>query len=210
MPFFGKKPNKPNSNPVEQVTAMKQQGLDNNQIIDALQNQGYGSDAIFDALNQADMSANYGNQMTGAPYEQYPQQPEPQQFIPPPPPAEQQINERPLPEIEENRIQEIAEAIIDEKWNEFLKDFNRIIEWKEKNETRITKIEQEIQNIKENFDSLHKGILGKITEYDRNILDVGSQIKAMEKVFQDVIPTFTENVNKLSYLTKGMDKAKKK
>lgn len=210
MPFFGKKPNKPNSNPVEQVTAMKQQGLDNNQIIDALQNQGYGSDAIFDALNQADMSANYGSQMTGAPYEQYPQQPEPQQFIPPPPPAEPQISERPLPEIEENRIQEIAEAIIDEKWNEFLKDFNRIIEWKEKNETRITKIEQEIQNIKENFDSLHKGILGKITEYDRNILDVGSQIKAMEKVFQDVIPTFTENVNKLSYLTKGMDKAKKK
>jgi len=42
--------------------------------------------------------------------------------------------------------------------------------------------------------------IGKISEYDKNITDVGVEIKAMEKVFQKVLPTFTENVNKIDRL----------
>ncbi len=43
-------------------------------------------------------------------------------------------------------------------------------------------------------------------EYDQNILNVGTEIKVMEKVFQKVLPTLTENVNELSRITKGMKK----
>jgi hypothetical protein len=47
------------------------------------------------------------------------------------------------------------------------------------------------------LNSLHKNLLNKISEYDRNIVDVGTEIKAMEKVFQKILPSLTENVNKL-------------
>jgi len=137
--------------------------------------------------------------------------------MPPPPPPEyaqqpqssqtaefqQQPQETP---VYRQGMEEIAEAIIDEKWKDIVADINKIIEWKEKSEARIGKIEQDIKNIKENFNTLHKGVLGKITDYDQNITNVGVEIKAMEKVFQKIIPTFTENVNKLAIITRGMNK----
>lgn len=137
--------------------------------------------------------------------------PAPQWPMPPPGGMPPQM---PMPgaPVDKERIEEVAEAIIDEKWNELLKDINKMIEWKEKTESRLLRIEQDITNLKANFESLHKGILGKISEYDQNLVDVGTEIKAMEKVFQKVLPTFTENVNKLSRLTKdvALSPAKKK
>jgi hypothetical protein len=104
---------------------------------------------------------------------------------------------------EKTHIEEIAEAIIDEKWAELLKNISQITEWKEKTESNINKLEQELHDLKDSFDKLHKAIIGKIGEYDQNILNVGTEIKAMEKVFQKVLPAFTENVNELSRITKN-------
>jgi hypothetical protein len=101
------------------------------------------------------------------------------------------------------RIEEIAEAIIDEKWNELIRDINKVIEWKERSDGEIKKIQQEIIDLKERFDALHNGVLGKIGEYDQNLSNVGSEIKAMEMTFQKILPTFTENVNKLDRLIKN-------
>ena len=103
------------------------------------------------------------------------------------------------------RVEEIAEAIIDEKWNELIKDINKVIEWKERTDTELKRMGQEIINLKERFESLHTGILGKITEYDQNLTNVGSEIKAMEMAFQKILPSFTENVNKLDRLVKSSD-----
>jgi hypothetical protein len=99
---------------------------------------------------------------------------------------------------ESQRIEELAEAIIDEKWNEIVRSINKIIDWKERVESRITKLEQQLQDTRKEFDALHKGVLGKISEYDKSLTNVGTDIKAMEKVFQKVLPTLTENVNELS------------
>lgn len=97
--------------------------------------------------------------------------------------------------------EELIEAIIDEKWNDLLKDINKIIEWKNSTENRITKIEQQFGDLKDQYDKLHQAVIGKIGEYDKNILDVGAEIKAMEKVFAKVLPVFTENVSELSRIT---------
>ena len=104
------------------------------------------------------------------------------------------------------RIEELAEAIIDEKWNEIVKSINKIADWKERTETKITKMEQEMVDLKKNFDQLHKGILGKIGDYDKNLVNISSEIKAMDKVFQKVLPVMTENVNELSRITQDMKK----
>ncbi|MDO8481168.1 MAG: hypothetical protein Q7S65_05150 [Nanoarchaeota archaeon] len=102
------------------------------------------------------------------------------------------------------RVEEVAEAIIDEKWNELMKDMNKVIEWKERSDTELKRLAQEIVNLKERFEGLHKGILGKISEYDTNLKSVGSEIKAMEMTFQKILPTFTDNVNKLERYTNKM------
>ncbi|MBI2652735.1 hypothetical protein HYX00_04690 [Candidatus Woesearchaeota archaeon] len=195
------------NSPIEQVLMMKQQGYTNNQIVQTLQSQGYNTSQIFDAINQAGLSTfeaapqppeqlETGMQDYGQGYEQPYQQ---QSFQSLQAPKEIQ----PPVSIDEERIQEVVEAVIDEKWEEFAKDIRKVIEWKEKSEDRIAKLEQQILDLRLSMDSLTKSIMSKISGYDQNIVDVGTEIKAMEKVFQKVLPTLTESVNKLDRMTKG-------
>ena len=196
--------------PVEQALMMKQQGYTNNQIAQILQGQGYNNSQISDVINQASLSGGFQESPspeleTGMPdygqsYEQ--EQPYTQtQFQAQRPQAAKETDIP--PSIDEERMQEIAEAIIDEKWEEFAKDVNKMIEWKERNEDRISKVEQQLIDLRLSIDSLTKSIMVKVSSYDQNIVDVGTEIKAMEKVFQKVLPTLTENVNKLDRMTKG-------
>jgi DNA-binding transcriptional MerR regulator len=208
MPLFAKKKTAAGAL-TDQIASMRQQGMPNDQIIQTLQSQGQDPSQIFDAMNQMDQGAPPGAQP--APGMPPPGAPP---GMPPPgaqPGAPEQMQDQygggeayGAPLEDKEKIEEVAEAIIDEKWKDLLKDINKISEWNHKTETRLSKIETEIKSIKENFDSLHKGILGKITEYDNNLVNVGTEIKAMEKVFQKILPTFTDNVNKLSRITQGV------
>ena len=200
------------SSPVDQAMMMKQQGYTNNQIAQMLQSQGYNSDQIYDAVNQANLSPNYQpNEQVESGMPDYGQSNE--QYAPP-----QQTFQAPQeiptpsiqPAVDEERIQEVAEAVIDEKWEEFAVDIKKVIEWKEKSEDRLGKIEQQIIDLKISMDSLTKSIMNKIQSYDQNIVDVGTEMKAMEKVFQKVLPSLTENVNKLDRMTKGVKEPSKK
>lgn len=97
--------------------------------------------------------------------------------------------------------EELIEAIIDEKWTELVKDVTTIIEWKNATESKIKLLDQQIGALKADFDKLHQAVIGKVSEYDQHILDVGAEIKAMEKVFSKVLPVFTQNVSELSKVT---------
>lgn len=200
--------------PIEQVLMMKQQGYTNNQIVQTLQSQGYNTNQIFDAINQAGLSGGFEampeQPETGIPeygqnYEQQPYQEQSFQSL------QQTPREIQAPvSIDEERIQEVAEAIIDEKWEELAKDIKKVIEWKEQSENRIAKIEQQILDLRMSIDSLTKSIMSKISAYDQNIVDVGTEVKAMEKVFQKVLPTLTESVNKLDRMAKGYKEPQQK
>ncbi len=113
------------------------------------------------------------------------------------------------PITEKERIEELAEAIIDEKWKDLISDINKVIEWKEKTETRIINLEQGIEHVKQALESLHKSLVAKISDYDKNINNVGIEIKAMEKVFQKILPTLTESVNRLDRLSNKTASSKK-
>ena len=108
------------------------------------------------------------------------------------------------------RIEEIAEAIIDEKWEVLVKDIHKIVEWKDETDSKMSKIESEVSDLREDFDKLHKAIISKIDEYDKNLSDVGSEIKSMNQVFQKILPTFTENISTLSRITKKLSLEKSK
>ncbi len=150
----------------------------------------------------------------GMPQQEYMPEPEQQQSMPPQYPQQmpmqypqqEQQYAAPSPSFESQRIEELAEAIIDEKWNEIVRSINKIIDWKERLETRVSKIEQQLEDLNKSMDVLHKGVLGKITDYDQNLTNVGAEIKAMEKVFQKVLPSLTESVSELGRITEGMKK----
>ncbi|NTV23160.1 MAG: hypothetical protein HGA85_02160, partial [Nanoarchaeota archaeon] len=55
---------------------------------------------------------------------------------------------------------------------------------------------------------LNRAIVSKVNEYDKHILEVGSDVKAMEKVFSKVLPAFAENVNELSRIANTLKEEK--
>ncbi len=183
--------------PTDRVIQMRQQGLSNNQITQTLQREGYTTSQIFDAMSQADiknivesappdMNEEEFGQMPGQMNEMQQMPPMQEDFssMPPPMPS----HSAPAPTGQEH-IEEIAEAIINEKWDELMKGVDKIVAWKESTEERLTRIEQDIENLKSNFKELQRGVFGKISDYDQGIKDVSSDLKAMEGVFKKVLPT---------------------
>ena len=182
--FGGKKKKGPAAPglPVDQIMAMKQQGMDNNQIVSEMEKQGYNSSQIFDALNQVNISG--GNVGLEQPPDlgNVGQQQSPQDFSYGMPQQQPEHVPREEPTMDKEQIEEIAEVIIDEKWKEFEEDVKVIIDWKEKTEARVNKLEQQIKDVEGTLNSLHKSIINKISDYDKNLTDVGTEIKVMEKV----------------------------
>jgi len=191
--------------PVGLIIQMKSQGMSNNQIIQNLQQQGFSSDQIFNAMNQAEARSGVDNVAAGPVPFHTPEQPQ-QQFQHP----GDRYETRDTAEKTDatDRIEEIAEAIIDEKWKELTKNIRQITEWKDTTEARINQLIEDFKILKTDFNALHSAILGKVGEYDHNIVNLGTEIKAMETVFKKLLPTFSENVNELSELTKKLRKIK--
>lgn len=185
--------------PIDQIKNMRAQGLDNNQIIQNLQREGYSSSDIFDAMNQADMPSQPSSEITRASSS-----------------TQNNTMSRPTQSsqsgqyLDDPAVEEMIEAVIDEKWNEFLKDLTKLIEWKNATQKKITGLEQQFEDLQREFDKIHSALIGKVEEYDKNIQNVGADVKAMEKVFGKVIPEFTENVSELGRIAQEMNKAKKK
>lgn len=196
--------------PLDQVKAMKAQGFENNQIIESLQRDGYSSSQIFDAINQADLVPASDISFQPQPQAQKAPQKEQQPFQPQQSQSDYQEH---VHDAQSNyelaNTEELVEAIIDEKWNDLIKDINKIIDWKNETETKVIQLEQKFDLLKDQFDRLHQAIIGKVGEYDKHILDVGAEVKAMEKVFSKVLPVFTETVHDLQNVAddlKGMTK----
>lgn len=186
--------------PIAQVAAMKQQGYTNDQIIQALQKDGYSSSVIFDTINLVELRSGVDTPGVARTNVLPPQQPVQQQ----PKPQVQQMQSSMNYDATTVATDEYVESVIDEKWRDFEKDIQKIIDWKNGTEKKLTTLTQQFGDLKDDFNKLRDAVVGKIGEYDKNILDVGAEIKAMEKVFMKVLPAFTENVAQLSKVTESL------
>jgi len=181
--------------PLQFILNSRRQGISDDDIIQDLQRQGFSYQQVFDAMAQADLVPDQGAESVemgignGTPYPD---------FNPPAQP----------PSVDVDRVEEVVEAIIEEKWEELSKNIAKIIEWKNTVEGDIAKIEDEIKMLQDNFNGINKALMGKLEEYDKNIVNVGTEVRAMEKVFQKVLPVFTDNISELSRVTKAIKKSK--
>jgi uncharacterized protein YoxC len=112
-------------------------------------------------------------------------------------------------------IEEIAEAIISERWQKISKDFDELKRSQEDLSSAISGVQERITSVEKKMDMVIQEILGKVEEYGKGISDVGTELKAMQRVFGTVMPTFTENIKELQEMVgeakeKGFKKRKAK
>lgn len=205
--------------PVSEVLQLREQGLTDNLIAEELKKKGYSMQLITMAVSEADASADSGmGGMPQAPASEgmggygggYPRSASgagagfgggyPQSYNGPTAPPASSSEQDNLYE----RIEGTVETMIDERWDELIGEVKKIIEWKEKMEEAQKKAQSDLDKLKEDFKLLHQGVLGKLDDYDGRMRDVDTELKAVGKVFKDVVPQFVDNVKELGSITKGM------
>ncbi len=126
--------------------------------------------------------------------------------VPDSPPQPSPFYQQQETESSSEQIQEIAEAIIEEKWQEANAKIGDIALWKDRVDSDLTAIKQEILRTQDHFKNLQSAVLGKVTEYNKNILDINSEMKALEKVMEKIIQPLTTNVKELGKITAKLKK----
>ena len=178
----------PTNNVHMEVRNLRDQGLADSLINDELTRKGYPEENVSQAMSALDdmpvPTPEGGSSMQEMDFS-------------PPPRSVSGSNDGNIYE----RIEEMAESLIDEKWDELISEVKKIVEWKQKIEEKQASMLSDLRKLKEDFAILHQGVLGKLDDYDSRMRDVGTELNAVGKVFKDVIPEFVENVKELKHIT---------
>ncbi|MFH0798513.1 MAG: hypothetical protein V1906_03820 [Candidatus Woesearchaeota archaeon] len=106
--------------------------------------------------------------------------------------------------LSQDDVQSLVEEIIDEKWRELMSSVGDIATWKVQMADETEAIKQEILRIQARFDNLQAAVLGKVDEYSRGITDVGTEMKALEKVFEKILEPMSANIKELARITEDL------
>jgi len=98
-------------------------------------------------------------------------------------------------------IEEIAEAVISEKWDDLVRGVGDLRLWKEKVDTDLSGIKQEIIRTQTRFENLQTAIMGKVSEYGEGVTEISAELKALEKVMERIINPLTRSVKDLQKVT---------
>ncbi len=194
--------------PLDLVRNLRQTGLPKEQIVDSLQRQGFSMQAIDDAFTQADIQGSFddvpapqvGMQRSALSQSSPSFIPRLQSNVPSFQPQVQ------IATASSDNVQELVESVVEEKWRAMREELADFSGWKERVRTEIIAVKQELLRLENRFETLQGGVLGKVQEYDKNIGDVGTEIKALEKVLSQIIQPLTQNVRDLSRITEELKK----
>jgi len=210
----------PPENINQKISDMKKQGLSNSKIIDTLKKEGHTSQEIYDSLsnegkqpaNDLEAPAPISEEMGAGEAPISKETPEATEQL-----SQQEVDfgmppmRSPPPTSIPNRqnieqIEEIAESIIEEKWDELNASVGNLNMWKEKTDAEIEAIKQEILRIRHSFENLNNTIIGRVDEYGKGVTDLGVEIKALNKVMEKIIQPLSSNVKELSMITEKFKK----
>jgi len=185
------------------IISMRQNGMSDQDIANQFQAEGIPPEAFEAAMAQANEQMGGPGPMGpppppmegGAPMPPPPMESGPGPMGPPPPP--EGITEI---ETESEDIEALVEKLVSEK--------TKGIEMRSKDmEASIGKIHADINELKnlttelrEKYAGLQEESLGKVEEYAKELENVGAQIKAMQRILKDIIPTLSDNILQLQKL----------
>jgi hypothetical protein len=216
--------------PTNKVLEMKKQGFQNNEIISDLKKLGYKHNQISNAIEQANIKQEISSpdsSQTGITDEipiglinaPSPSQSVPQQIqstLPEPPkepiqelPSPSNLAPEPLERSSYDTIEEIAESIIKEKWDDLIKGVGDIKLWKERVDIDLEGVKQELIRTQQKFENLQKAVMGKVSEYSKGVTEISTEMRALERVLEKILAPLTKSIKDLQTVTDKITKTKK-
>ena len=202
----------------KKIQTMKSRGISDPAIVSNLKQEGHSSKDIYQGMEDFNVQPPSEDFSLEAPSPGEPEEGQEDYMAQPEEYAEQSSYQQDykLPNVEPTKIpsqrqyieqiEEIAEEIINEKWDQLMSDVGDINLWKEKTIEEIEAIKQEIIRLRNSFENLQAGVIGKVNEYNKNIGGVSAEMKALSQVFQKIMEPLTMNVKELGRITEAMKK----
>ena len=161
-----------------EVQNLRDYGLSDEYVFEELVTKGYSEEEIGWAFGQLDgtsqIEENYNEQA-----DYYPE-------------VDNRISAE---QIIYEKAEEIVDTLIDEKWEELVKEVKKIVDFKEKIEDNLKKTENEVKIINENFLRIKEDFWIKLDLYDENIKKASQLLWKFRLVGTKVIPEFIECVS---------------
>lgn len=190
------------------IISMRQGGVPDQEIANQFQTEGVPPEAFEAAMAQA-------NEQMGGGSGPMPPPPPGGEMMPPPVGGSMPLGAPPPPgavtelETESEDIEVLVEKLISDK--------TKGMEMRNKDmEASIGKIHADVHELKnltvilkEKYADLQEESLGKVEDYAKELENVGAQIKAMQRILKDIIPTLSDNIIQLQKLVEEI-KVKKK
>ncbi len=211
--------------PVGEVLSLRQKGLSKDQIASSLERDNYSQTQIVDAITQADIKRSiagnypYSEQASASQLENMAPSPSFQDMEPSTQPeqetdySEPSFQQQPLmpvsqPGYQEEHVEELVESVVNEKWEDLTNKIGDLASWKESTKNEMESIKQEILRFEQRLENLQKAVIGKVSDYDKDIKAIGTDIRALEQVLQKILSPLTINVKELSRLAAVIKKKK--
>ncbi len=183
VPPFPEPMESPTDVPLESVLIMRQQGMRNPEIIQALSRQNYSMPLIAEAMRQSEAHH-------GAGIEPMPLQSSPEVKAP----------TAPEPSVSEDVVALVQKSVASVQ--EQVKSFQS---WQSSADDRLADVDRRVASLQEELKSVHQAVFAQIQEYNKSLKGVGTAIIAMEKVFSESLPELTSSIQKLQRVTKGIE-----
>ena len=206
----------PSDIPISDVLGMLKNGYSNEEISRVLEQKGYNLQQISDAINQGsikqgvegpmpDMQPSAMDQDIPLPPQE---QPAPVQPQAPAVPQQQYYQMPPQQGPSYEEMQAVVEQIVEEKWRDLMRNVGDISVFKARVGDDLEATKQEVLRTQKRLEDLQVAVLGKVREYNQNVIDINNEMKALEQVFGKIIEPLTANVKELARVTEELKKKK--
>ncbi|MBI4116377.1 hypothetical protein HY449_01395 [Candidatus Pacearchaeota archaeon] len=187
---------------LEQISQMRNQGMDDENIVRNLQERGVSPKAINDALNQAEIKKAVSDEEFEAPgpsqqrqYVPRTQEMENQNYQPQ---EEQPQQEYYSPQqgyadysqeggFDTSTIMEVAEQVFAEKMQKFQKQIKDVADFKELANSKMDSLSERMKRIENLIDKMQVEILEKVGSYGKGIENIQKELGMMQDSFGKVI-----------------------
>ncbi|MFH1210713.1 MAG: hypothetical protein V1645_02240 [archaeon] len=109
-----------------------------------------------------------------------------------------------VPSLSSEDVQELIESIIEDRWQQVVASVGDIGLWKSQVDDDLSAIKQEILRVEDRMARLQASLIGRVDEYGKSISKVGTEVEALERVFQKIMEPMTTNIKELNRITQEL------
>lgn len=116
-------------------------------------------------------------------------------------PYEEYAEAAPAAAADTEVIEEIAEEIVNEKWEEAKTKISSLIEWKDYAENRLKSVDERMRRIESALDKMQAALLGEVGKYGQTVKSLGTEMRSLEGAFSKILSPLVTNIKELERIT---------